>query len=472
VDAHDYLEHDALGLAALIAGGEVSAAEVLDAALAQIDARNPEINAVVSRCDDEAQAAVGAGLPDGPLRGVPYLIKDLNSHVAGLPTTHGCRLFADAVAPRDSEFVTRLRRAGMVVVGKTNTPGFGTSTSTEPGLFGPTRNPWDPARSAGGSSGGAAAAVAAGMVPAAHATDGGGSIRIPASCCGLFGLKVTRGRITHAPYAGEGWAGMSVGHAVTRSVRDSAAILDATAGPFPGDPYVAPAPARPYLAEVTTEPGRLRVGLVDRMPGLDLPVDPVCRAAVADAAMLLDVLGHAVEPVEWPSFPVVPSALTGVVSSTNVASAVDARLAELGRDLAPGDLDGWVYEVVARGRGITGVEYVRAVAHAHAFGRIVAAMMADLDVLLTPTMAQVPPPLGLLDPNGPMLPAVPTLGAMSGFLSIANITGQPAMSVPWTRSAEGLPVGVHVLGRFGDEATLLRLAGQLERAQPWVAVAP
>ena len=467
MDAHEYVTHDARGLAALVANGDVSPGEVLEAAIAAIDARNPELNAVVARCDDAARADVAAGLPDGPLRGVPYLIKDLNAHVAGLPSTQGVRLFADAVAERDSEFVARLRRAGMVILGKTNTPGFGSSTSTEPGLFGQCHNPWNLDHVAGGSSGGAASAVAGGMVPAAHATDGGGSIRIPASCCGLFGLKVTRGRITHAPYAGEGWNGMSVGHAVTRSVRDSAVLLDATCAPFPGDPYAAPAPARPYLDEVTIEPGRLRIGMLDRQPVTGLEPDAECRAGFEATARLLESLGHHVDPAEWPVLDLPPASITGTISSTHIANAVDRRLEALGRDLREDDLDAWIHFIVERGRGITGEEYVQAVAAMHAAGRAVAALMADYDVLFTPTMAIVPPKLGILDPNGAFVDALPYLGAMSGFLSIANITGQPAMSVPLHRSADGLPVGVHFVAPFGDEATLFRLAGQLERAAPW-----
>ena len=473
MDAAEYAAHDALGLAALVASGVVGPEEVLDAAIAAIDARNPELNAVVARCDDTARADVARGLPDGPLRGVPYLIKDLNAHVAGLPSTQGVRLFADQIAAVDSEFVTRLRRAGMVVLGKTSTPGFGTSTSTEPGLFGPCRNPWNPDHVAGGSSGGAASAVAGGMVPAAHATDGGGSIRIPASCCGLFGLKVTRGRMTHAPFSGEGWNGMSVGHAVTRSVRDSAAILDATAGWFPGDPYVAPAPERPYLDEVGRPPGRLRIGLLDRQPVTGLEPDAEVRAGLEAAVRLLDTLGHHVEAVTWPELPMPPASITGTVSSTHVANAVDRRLDDLGRPLADDDLDRWVRIVVDRGRTVTGEEYVQAINAMHATGRAVAAMMADLDVLCTPTMAITPPQIGVLDPNvGSIADVLPYLGAMSGFLSIANITGQPAMSVPLHTSTDGLPVGIHVVGRFGDEATLFRLAAQLEQAAPWTALAP
>jgi amidase len=467
MDGRAYATYDALGLADLVARGDVSPAEVLEASLAAIDDRNLELNAVIARRDDAARAEVAAGLPDGPLRGVPYLIKDLNGHVAGMPTTNGVRLFADAIATRDSEFVARLRRAGVVIVGKTNTPGFGTSTSTEPSFFGPCRNPWNPEHVSGGSSGGAAAAVAGGMVPAAHATDGGGSIRIPASCCGLFGLKPTRGRVTHAPFAGEAWNGMSMGHAVTRTVRDSAAILDVVSGPFPGDPYVAPPPARPYLEDVGADPGRLRIALLDRPPVSDVTLDAECADALESAARLLDTLGHHVEPAVWPELPMSPSFVMGAISATNIASAVDLRLAELDRELRDDDLDAWVRDTAERGRAVTGEQYVQAVATMHSIGRTIAAFMADYDVLLTSTMAITPPRLGVLDPNSPFFDALPTLTGMSGFTAIANLTGQPAMSVPLHRSADGLPVGVQCFGRFGDEATLFRLASQLEAAAPW-----
>jgi Asp-tRNA(Asn)/Glu-tRNA(Gln) amidotransferase A subunit family amidase len=465
MEPREYVERDALGLADLVTRGDVSPAEVLEAALGAIDAHNPALNAVIARRDDAARAEVAAGLPDGRLRGVPYLIKDLNGHVAGLPTTNGVRLFADAVATRDSEFVARLRRAGAVIVGKTNTPGFGLSTSTEPPFFGACHNPWDLARSAGGSSGGAAAAVAGGVVPAAHATDGGGSIRIPSSCCGLFGLKPTRGRVTHAPFAGEAWNGMSMSHAVTRTVRDSAALLDVTSGPFPGDPYVAPPPARPYLEEIGADPGRLRIALLDRPPRDDIPVDPECLHALEDAARLCDSLGHQVEPAQWPELP--PSAAVAAISAVHVANAVDQRLAELGRPQRDDDLDGFARDVCERGRAVTGEEYVQAVAAMHATGRAVAAFAEEYDMLCTPTMAVVPPMLGVIDPDQPFVDSLPMLMGMGCFTGIANLTGQPAMSVPRHRTAAGLPVGVQYIGRFGDESTLFRLASQLEAAAPW-----
>lgn len=470
--ADEYLSHDAIGLAELIARREVTAEEVLEAAIAQVDARDPEINAFVARCDDAARASIAAGLPDGPLRGVPYALKDLNAHVAGLPNTNGCRLFADVVSEVDSESVVRLRRAGMVIVGKTNTPSFGTSPSTEPVLFGATHNPWDLTRSAGGSSGGAAAAVASGMLPAAHATDGGGSIRIPASACGLFGLKTTRHRVTLAPYAGEGWGGMSVGHAVTRTVRDSALLLDVTSMPFPGDPAVAPQPQRPYLDEVSIDPGRLRVALLDRPVTPGVAVDPEVLTALADAARLCEELGHDVIPAEWPQIPVTPAAAMSVLTSANIAAAIDDRLAALGREQREDDLDEWMRTIVESGRSLRATDYTRAISGIHAIGRSVAAWMSSFDVLLTPTLAILPPRLGVLDVTKPFTDSLGVLGQMTGFLSIFNATGQPAMSVPLGMSTEGLPIGIQFVGHFGDESLLFRLAGQLERARPWPGLAP
>jgi Asp-tRNA(Asn)/Glu-tRNA(Gln) amidotransferase A subunit family amidase len=468
----EYVTYDATGLAELVARGDVDAAEVLEAAVAVIDERNPEVNAFVARCDEDARAAVAAGLPDGPLRGVPYAIKDLNAQVAGLPGTNGCRLFTDVIAPVDSEFVARLRRAGMVIIGKTNTPAFGFSPSTEPVLFGPTRNPWDLTRSAGGSSGGAAAAVAAGMLPAAHATDGGGSIRIPASACGLFGLKTTRHRVTPAPYAGEIWAGLSVSHAVTRSVRDSALLLDLTCAPFPGDPARAPAPPRPYAEEIVTEPGRLRIGLLDTPVTPGITVDPEILEVLEAAARLCERLGHDVVPTTWPALPAAPAAPVSVISSANVAAAVDDRLSELGRSQHDDDLDVWLRDVVARARTTSAPDYARAVVTMHAIGRTIGTWMTDFDVLITPTLAMLPPPLGVLDPMRPITEAGGVLGALAGFTSVFNATGQPAMSIPLGSSSGGLPIGVQFVGHFGDESTLFRLAGQLEQTQPWTGLAP
>ncbi|WP_406289689.1 amidase [Embleya sp. NBC_00896] len=466
----EYQSYDATGLAGLIARGEVTADQVLDAAFEAIKHREPALGAVVATCEEQARAAVEGLLP-GVLAGVPYLIKDLECDVAGMATSNGSRLFADKVATRDSTLVTRLRAAGVLIVGKTNTPEFGLGTSTEPGLWGPARNPWHPDRSAGGSSGGSAAAVAAGMVPVAHATDGGGSIRIPAACCGVFGLKPSRGRVTSGPDHGESWAGLAAAHAVTRTVRDSATLLDVTGTPEPGDPYYAPAPAGPYAAEVGADPGRLRIGLNLSPVDADLVVDAECVRAAEEAAALCVALGHDVDPVEWPDAVTRPGEVIAPISAAHIARIVDLRLAELGRDLAPGDLDAATAMIVDKGRRLPLARYLAAIDTMHAIGRAVARLTARYDVLLTPTMAVVPPVLGELDPNRDPVGALRGMRGMAAFTSLFNVTGQPAMSVPLGRTADGLPLGVQFAGRYGDEATLLRLAGQLEVAAPWAGTA-
>jgi Asp-tRNA(Asn)/Glu-tRNA(Gln) amidotransferase A subunit family amidase len=466
MDAAEYRSHDATALAGLVRDGEVKPEELLDAALESIAAANPGLNAVVLLMEDQARQAVADGLPDGPFRGVPFLVKDLWTNVAGARTTNGSRLFAGAAsADHDSEVVRRQREAGLVILGKTNTPEFGLSPSTEPALFGPTLNPHDPAHSAGGSSGGSAAAVAAGMVPVAHATDGGGSIRIPASCCGLFGLKPTRGRVTFAPEKGEGWAGMSHQHAVTRSVRDSAALLDATAGPAPGDPYAAVPPEGTFLAATGRDPERLRIGLAVSPPG-GLEVDPECVQAAQDTAALLDQLGHAVEPVEWPLVSeLIVAAQTGIIRS-NIAASVAGRLAHLGRSIREDDLEPLTAVMVESAEEATAVGYIQAVASMHEVGRRLAQLFSQIDVLVTPTMACLPPPIGeinLSDVERYMSKAAP----MAAFTMMFNMSGQPAASVPLHRSAAGLPIGTQIAGRYGGETTLLSLSSQLERARPW-----
>jgi Asp-tRNA(Asn)/Glu-tRNA(Gln) amidotransferase A subunit family amidase len=462
----DYESFDAVGLAELVRTGEVTPAEVLDAALARLEARNPVVNAVVARCEPDPP---DPATTEGPLAGVPYLLKDLNCHVAGLPTTHGSRLFADAVATEDHGFVGRLRRAGMRVIGKTNTPEFGLTATTEPVLFGPSRNPWDLGFTTGGSSGGAAAAVAAGIVPAAHATDGGGSIRIPASCCGLFGLKPTRGRISAAPHAGETSGGLSIGHAVTRSVRDSAVLLDVAAGAFPGDPWWAPPPSRPYAEEVGADPGRLRIALLTSPPS-GLPVDPACVAATEDAAALCAELGHVVEPATWPDGTAELLARTFGIMAANVAVTIDDRLEALGRGLADDDLEPLTRGSYEMARTMTGEDYVRGVRAMHAVGRRLAAFHETWDVILTPTLGQPPVELGYLSDPATFRERITRF---VGFTMLFNATGQPAMSVPlgWLEreGAGPLPIGVQFAGRFGEEDRLFRLAGQLEAARPWAA---
>jgi amidase/6-aminohexanoate-cyclic-dimer hydrolase len=465
--AVEFERYDGLGLAALVRKKEVTPDEVLAATLERIEARNPALNAVVLRMDDLARAAIRAGLPDGPFTGVPYLLKDLGVLYSGTVTSFGSRLFAGYVADHDSEIVARLKRAGLVIAGKTNTPEMGISPSTEPRLFGPTRNPWNREHSAGGSSGGAAAAVAAGMLPMAHATDGGGSIRIPASACGLFGLKPTRARNPMGPDAGEGRSGASVGHAVTWTVRDSAALLDATSGPDVGDPYWAPPPARPFLEEVGREPGRLRVAVTVK-PWLDAPVDPECAEAARDAAKLCASLGHDVEEARPEIDEAAWARSSLVIVTASLAFALETRAAALGRELTADDVERVTWQRVQLAKTFSAADYARAVHTVHRTGRAVARFLERHDVLLTPTMCRPPYPLGVLDLSTSDADAfMAARSASVGFTALFNSSGHPAMSVPLAMSRAGLPLGVQFAARFGDEATLFRLAAQLEAARPW-----
>ena len=463
----DYESHDAVGLAALVSAGDVTPTELLDAALERVAQRNPQLNAIVLEMEGAARAAIEAGLPDGPLRGVPFPLKDLHLMVAGERTTYGSRLFEDFVADHDSELVARYRRAGLVLFAKTTSPEFGLTTTTESTLFGATRNPWNLEHTSGGSSGGASAAVAAGIVPAANASDGGGSIRIPAACTGLFGLKPTRGRTPMGPDAGEGWSGMSCVHAVTRSVRDSAVLLDATAGPDVGAPYWAPEPARPFAEEVGAPVGRLRVA-VQTSSWNDAPVHPDCTAAAEDAAALCTELGHEVTEAPFAIDSDLLREATGVIIGANLRAAVLERAAALGRELGADDLEPLTYAMTAGSAGRLASEYANAVRTIHALGRELGRFLERYDVLLTPTMATPPLRIGDLSLAHPepreMLAA---LAKTVGFTQLLNATGNPAMSVPLAWNGEGLPIGTQFVGRYADEATLFRLAAQLEDARPW-----
>ena len=463
----DYESYDALGLAELVRKGETSADELLGEALARTESRNPALHAVNMVWADFARAAVRAGLPEGPFRGVPFLLKDLHAQLAGMPLTFGSRLFASYVSESDSEITLRYRRAGLVIFGRTASPEFGLTATTESTLWGETRNPWNLARTSGGSSGGASAAVAAGILPAAHASDGGGSIRIPASCCGLFGLKPTRARVPSGPHQGEGWGGMSTAHAVTRSVRDSAALLDATQGPDAGAPYHAPEPERPYLAEVTRAPGRLRIALqTDTFNGA--PTHPECRDAALAAAKLCESLGHHVEPVRLTVDAPALARATQTLIASNVQATTEDAAAALGRELGTDLVENITFFMVQGARAATAADYARATRTIHAAGRAVESFLARYDVLLTPTMAAPPVAIGELAlSNAPSAEYIARISAATGFTQLFNAAGQPAMSVPLAQSTDGLPLGVQFAARFGDEATLFRLAGQLEQAQPW-----
>ncbi len=481
----DYHRYDGLGLAELIRTRQVSAREVLEAALARADHLNPRLNAIIHRMDAAARAAPAG---TGPLGGVPFLIKDLVQLVKGEPYRAGSRFLGDYRPDHDTELVTRFRRAGLVPIGKTNTPEFGLTPYTEPERFGPSRNPWNLERTTGGSSGGSAAAVAARIVPIASGGDGGGSIRIPASCCGAFGLKPSRGRNPTGPDVGQLWHGAVVDHVITRSVRDSAAVLDATAGADPGAPYACPAQERPYLEEVTRAPGKLRIAFTTRS-FLGQASHPDCATAVTHAAALLESLGHDVveaAPVfDGAGF---ANAFVTMVCSECAADIHDAGLI-LGKKPSRTDFEAATWAVRLLGKALSAEDLAIALRVVGQVGRKVGAFFEQYDVLLTPTLAVPPFPIGALQPkpgeraaleivgrigSGRLLKVAGLLHQMADqifetipFTPLFNATGQPAMSVPLEWNAEGLPVGVHFVTKLGDEATLFRLAGQLERARPW-----
>ncbi len=458
---------DATGVAAAIAAGTVSAAEVLEMALARIEARNPAINAIVSRRDETARAEVAAGLPQGPLHGVPIVIKDLGATVAGMPSTRGSRLWADAVATEDSALVARYRAAGAVIVGMTNTPELGKNASTEPLLHGPTRNPRRLTHSAGGSSGGTAAAVAAGIVPTGHGNDGGGSIRIPASENGLIGLKPSRGRVTSAPAQWMFAYPLAINHALARSVRDSALMLDVAQGPQRGDPYVIPPPLRPYVDEVGADPGRLRVALCTTMPD-GSPVDAPCAAAAQAAAALLERLGHHVEPAV-PDWPVEDLGTTmRVMMEAPQVREVDVRLAELGRpgQLTDDDLEPMTRAIYEHGMALRGVDVTDALEALEGIAHRLGALFGTYDLLLTPTIARTVPQLGVLDTTD-LMAMYEHAGAFSALTAPFNMSGQPAISLPLGTDPDGMPVGVQLVAAFGREDLLLRVASQVEATGAW-----
>ena len=462
---NSYEDYDALGLAQLVQQGETTAAELLQAALVRIARHNPQLNAVVTPLFDAARAAIAHGLPSGPFQGVPFLVKELVASVAGTATTSASRLCAHQMPTADSEIVARFRRAGLVLAGKTNSPEFGLSPSTESLLYGVTRNPWRLDLSPGGSSGGAAAAVASGMVPLAHATDGGGSIRIPASCCGLFGLKPTRARTTAGPEGGEGLNGLANQHVVSRSVRDSAALLDAIAGAMPGDPYLAIPPARPYLSELGRPPGRLRIAYA-RVAPTGVPLDPDCIAAVEDAAQLCEHLGHHVEEAA-PAFDAAAlqrgfEMVFAANTMANIARVTGAALPE--RSL----VEPLTYALAELGRSFGAAEYILNLHALQRQSRRIADFFQRYDVWLTPTLAQTPRPVGHFDiSSGDVQAWLGKLAAYIPFTYPFNITGQPAASVPLYWSADGIPIGCQFAARYGEEGLLLRLCAQLEQARPW-----
>ena len=463
---NEYESYDGLGLAALVRSGETTAAELLDAALERVEARDGDLGALVLRSEEDARAAIEAGLPKGPFTGVPWLLKDLHLAIPNRPLTNGSSLFEDFQPDEESELVTRYRRAGLVTFGRTHSPEFGLTCTTESRLHGISRNPWNTGHTSGGSSGGASTAVSAGYLPLANASDGGGSIRIPASCCGLYGLKPTRGRTPLGPHSGEGWGGMSAVHAVTRSVRDSAALLDATAGPDLGAPYAAQPPERPWLEEVGSAPGRLRIALqTETFNGL--PTDPDCVAAAREAAALCESLGHIVEEKTFTPDEAMREA-TITIMAANTRAMMEDRAAALGRPLSPDDVERGTWGITGLTESHTARDYVRGIRTIHAVGRAFARHQESYDVVLTPTMGAPPPEIGVLSLSHPNpAESTATLLQVVGFTQLANATGCPAASIPLHWNEAGLPIGVQLIGRIHDEATLFRLSAQLEEAQPW-----
>ncbi len=464
---------DATACAELVKSGSASAAEMVDTAIARIERSNAELGAVIWPMYDEARAAANAP-PHGPFRGVPILIKDICATVAGALHTAGLLPLkrANHRTPDDSYLVSALRRAGFIIVGKTNTSELGILPSAEPPAWPPSRNPYDTTRSTGGSSGGSSCAVATGMVPIAHANDGGGSIRIPASCCGLFGLKPSRGRVSFAPHAGDINGGLVNEHVVTRSVRDSAAVLDLLAGLQPGDPYVAPAQLTRYTAELTAPHRRLRIGFETRHitpEGTLVDSHPDCVAAVAHAAKQLESLGHVVEPAEivamrdpeW-----VPRFLS--IWVVGVAQELDQAARDIDRDIEPHEVERLTYALAELGRMISGPAYVDAWRWLHRQSRAIAEYWNTYDLWLTPTVTEPPVPLGTFtSPPDDPLAGIFRAADFAPFTAPFNATGQPACSIPLYKNAAGLPIGIQLVAAYGREDLLLRTAAHLEAAQPF-----
>ena len=466
--ANELARYDLTGTADLIRRGEIKPEEAIEAAVERIERLNPHYNAVVTPMFDLAMEQLSQASPTSPLYGAPYLLKDLMAEFKGARLTEGSRYLQHMVSDHDSELVSRLKKAGLIILGKTNTCEFGLLPTTEPKLFGPSRNPWDRERTPGGSSGGSATAVASGMVPAAHGNDGGGSIRIPASCTGLFGLKPTRGRNSMGPELGDALGGLGVEHAVTRSVRDSALLLDITAGPCPGDPYWAPPVNRPFINEVRSDPGKLKIGWSwDTAFGVD--ISPDCKTAVKDTVSLLSDLGHQVEPAS-PQYDAVALAKAyGVMWGAGCAWGIEYwHRRGLAPDPVPEFFEPFTSAMYERGRKRTAADYLVAVTTIQKAARQAAQFFTEYDVYLTPTLAQPPLPLGELTStqDDPMVCGMKA-AFWAPFTALANASGQPAMSVPLYWNEDNLPVGCHFMSRFGDEAILFRLAAQLEAARPW-----
>ena len=466
MSAIDLSRFDALGIAELVRTKEISAHEALDWALSSVADRDRHVRSVWRIFEDQARASIDAGLSDGPFRGVPFLIKDLGLRLQGTITSSGSKFFADAVATSTSELVKRYQRAGLVIFGKTSTSEFGLGPSADTDLFPVTNNPWDLERIPGGSSSGSAAAVGAGVLPLVHASDGGGSIRIPAACCGVFGMKPSRGRITYAPVA-ESWSGMSTQHAISQTVRDNAALLDATHGGFSGDPYYCPPPSGSFLQASLTDPNSLHIGMHLRsVDGVE--PEPEIAAAIENYAKKLESLGHRVEHCE-PDFNLSDvGALYGIITSATVTAMIDDRSKELGRPPHRDELLAVTRQVAQNGVSHRAVDLARARESVFIASRKIASFTERFDVVLCPTIAHLPPKHGVYDMrNENFQDYMSTIFRFAPYTAPASLAGQPAMNVPCAVSSSGLPIGAHFSAPFSREEVLYALAGQLERAHPW-----
>ncbi len=462
----EYADYDGLGLAELVDKGKVTPLELVDAAIERTERHNGTLNAVVYSAFDEARAAAKGKLPDGPFKGVPFLIKDLGTEVKGWPRTSGSKFVAKIVDDHDSELVKRYRAAGTVLFGKTNTPEYGITGTTESRLLGPCRNPWDPNRISGGSSGGAASAVGAGILPMAHASDGLGSIRIPAACCGLVGMKVTRDRNPQGPDDFDRAIGFSVDHVVSRTVRDSAAMLDATGYPEPASPYAPPPKERPYMEEITKSPGKLKIAWSSETPG-GKPIDPEIQAALEKTADLLAKLGHTVTPrglgIDYRQL----YRAQGAVSGSNFAAGMLRRIEAMGREPEQDELEPLTWAGFKNGSKLTGAQAMWGWQQLRLMNRQVLSVFEEVDVYLCPVLGQLQPEIGFLGPDQEARELNKRQGQVFPFTPPFNFTGQPSLSLPLWQSENGLPIGMMFTGRYADEATLFRLAAQLEKELPW-----
>lgn len=468
---------DATAQAALVRSGEASPVELAEAAIARIEALDSQLNAVIHPLFEKALEAANGELPQGPFHGVPFLLKDLMAHSAGDPMHEGMKHLRDIgwTEDEDTELVRRFRAAGFVILGHTNTPELGILPTTEPEAYGATRNPWDLGRSPCGSSGGSAAAVAAGMVPVAHASDGGGSIRGPAAACGLVGLKPSRGRVSQGPEFGDIMTGLVNEHVVSRSVRDSAAILDSIEGVAPGDPYAAPTPGRPYLEEVGADPGRLRIGFMTDAPSGQFEVASDCARGVEHAGGLLDSLGHGVER-SHPAALDDPDYAERFIQrwTAGVAWNLDYWSRRTGKPVTAEGTEASTWALAEMGRSFSGPDYLSALEYQQLAAREAATWWQEgFDLLMTPTMGEPPTPLGAFDPE-PGNPASSIFRSipLAGFTAFWNATGQPAISLPLHWNDDGLPIGIQLVAPYGREDLLIRVAAQLEQAQPWAQRRP